>query len=232
MNLYRSSMFATPIHVIDFEGSRQSGVVEYGVVTLQGVMVDATHTGLCRARGTITDRDRMQHRIAEEDLVGRAPFDTLWPLFSELRETGVLCAHNVAVEEGLLRQVWPYPRSTPDLLGLGSAEPSWGPWLDTLYIYRSVYPGLESHRLQDLIVLFGLEGELQTRAKLYCPSGRRRYHSALYDALASALLLTRLYDEPELKRMTLHWLMIQSQSSAAAREAAGQQEFFSLILYE
>lgn len=219
-------MFTTPIHVIDFEGSRQSGIVEYGVVTLHGAMVDATYTGFCRPRGTITDRDRMQHRIAERDLVGRERFDELWPLFSELRETGVLCAHNMVVEDGLLRQVWPYPRTSPDFFGLGGPELNWGPWLDTLYIYRRIYPQLESHRLEDLVELFGLEKELRARAKLYCPQGRRRYHSALYDALASALLLSRLYDEAELKRMTLHWLLIQSQSSDSGRESVGQQEFF------
>lgn len=219
-------MFTTPIHVIDFEGSRQSGIVEYGVVTLHGAMVDATYTGFCRARGTITDRDRRQHRIAEEDLAGREPFNENWSLFSELRATGVLCAHNIMVEDGLLRQVWPYPRKSPDFFGLGGSEPTWGPWLDTLFIYRRVYPQLESHRLEDLIKLFDLEKELKTRAKLYCPQGRRRYHSALYDALASALLLSRLYDEPDLKRMTLHWLLIQSQSSEGARESVGQQEFF------
>ena len=219
-------MFTTPIHVIDFEGSRQSGIVEYGVVTLHGAMIDATHTGFCEPHGTVSDRDRMQHRISEEDLEGRVPFAQNWELFSELRETGVLCAHSITVEDGLLRQVWPYPRTSPDFFGLRGAEPTWGPWLDTLYIYRRVYPELESHRLEDLIRLFGLEKELKARAKLYCPQGRRRYHSALYDALASALLLSRLYEEEELKRMTLHWLLIQSQPSESGRESVGQQEFF------
>ncbi|ADE53276.1 3'-5' exonuclease [Coraliomargarita akajimensis] len=220
-------MFTTPIHVIDFEGSRQSGIVEYGVVTLHGAMVEATYTGLCLPRGTISDRDRMQHRIAESDLQEEQPFEVQWPLFSMLRETGVLCAHNVQVEEGFLRSVWPYPKASPDFLEIdGAPQLSWGPWLDTLYLYRRIYPNLESHRLEDLVQLFGLSAELKGRAKLYCPPGRRRYHSALYDALASALLLSRLYDEPELKRMTLHWLLIHSQPSEAAREAVGQQEFY------
>ncbi|MGB0413455.1 MAG: exonuclease domain-containing protein [Coraliomargarita sp.] len=219
-------MFTTPIHVIDFEGSRQSGIVEYGVVTLHGAMIDATYTGLCKPTGTITDRDRAQHHLDEGDLKGQGSFEEQWPLFSELRETGVLCAHNVSVEDGFLRQVWPYPKTSPDFFGISGPEPSWGPWLDTLYIYRRVYPQLESHKLEDLVELFGLRKELKARAKLYCPEGRRRYHSALYDALASALLLSRLYDEPELKRMTMHWLLIQSQASEAARESVGQQEFY------
>ncbi|TVP79568.1 MAG: hypothetical protein EA353_05895 [Puniceicoccaceae bacterium] len=50
-------------------------------------------------------------------------------------------------------------------------------------------------------------------------------HCALYDALASALLLRRLGEEPELKGGTLRWLFLQSAASDAARERMGQQEF-------
>ena len=174
-------------------------------------MVDATHTGLCRARGTITDRDRMQHRIAEEDLVGRAPFDTLWPLFSELRDPGAVCAQ--CCSGGRAAGRFGPPRSTPDWLGLQCGA-ELGPWLDTLYIIAaSTRLGESSPAGFDRLV--GAGGELQTRAKLYRPGGRRRYHSALYDALASALLLTRsmmsrsqahdpaLADDPEPVRQRL-----------------------------
>ena len=63
-------MFETPIHVIDFEGSRQSGVVEYGYVTLeQGVVVDS-QTRVCAPVGTISDLDRVQHGISESRAAG------------------------------------------------------------------------------------------------------------------------------------------------------------------
>ena len=38
-------MFETPIHVIDFEGSLQSGVVEYGYVTLGMVKLSIRRRG-------------------------------------------------------------------------------------------------------------------------------------------------------------------------------------------
>ena len=59
---------------------------------------------------------------------------------------------------------------------------------------------------------------------MICPVDRRRYHCALYDALASALLLRRLAEEPTLKNASMRWLFLQSAASVAARDAMGQQE--------
>ena len=55
-------MILDPIHVIDFEGSRQSGVVEYGVVTtmVQGEIVDSLDAGM--RDGDDLDRDRRAAR--------------------------------------------------------------------------------------------------------------------------------------------------------------------------
>ncbi len=219
-------MFPTPIHVIDFEGSRQSGIVEYGVVTLRGSVIEGTHTRLCAPSGTISDRDRMQHGISEESAAAEPPFEMEWSRFAGFRESGPLCAHNAAVEDGLLRHTWAYPRNSPDFSEDNRQTASWGPWLDTLYLYRRIYPQLDSHKLEDLIRLFHLEGELAAQAKLYCPEKRSRYHCALFDALASALLLRRLYDEPELQDMSLRWLFVNSAASEATRGSMGQQDLF------
>jgi DNA polymerase-3 subunit epsilon len=219
-------MISTPIHVIDFEGSRQSGIVEYGVVTLIGSEIAATYTRLCAAVGTISDRDRRQHGISEEAVATQPLFETEWEFFANLRSTGPLCAHNAAVEDGLLRTVWAYPRSSPDFSDSGQAIASWGPWLDTLYLYRRIYPQLERHKLGDLIGLFQLQSSLDEQAALYCPEKRQHYHCALYDTLASALLLRRLYEEPEFKAMSLRWLFLQSASTDAGRDSMGQQDLF------
>lgn len=217
-------MFEIPIHVIDFEGSRQSGVVEYGYVTLQhGALVDA-QTRICAPVGTITDMDRGQHGISETRAAGEALFEAEWPLFAGLREAGPFCAHNAAVEDGFLRAVWSCPRTSPNFSEPGETLASWGPWLDTLYIYRRIYPQLESHKLQELVGIFALQSELDAQAAILCPAERRHYHCALYDAIASALLLRRLADEPTLKDASLRWLFLQSTASDAARHSMGQQE--------
>lgn len=219
-------MFETPIHVIDFEGSRQSGVVEYGYVTLQhGDIVDA-HTRICAPFGTISDLDRGQHGISEDRAAREALFEAEWSRFAAMREQGPFCAHNAAVEDAFLRNTWSTPRTSPNFAEPGQSTATWGPWLDTLHIYRQVYPQLENHKLRALVELFNLQSDLDSRAGVLCPEQRRHYHCALYDALASALLLRRLSEEPELKDASLRWLFLQSAASDAARENMGQQELF------
>ena len=217
-------MFDTPIHVIDFEGSRQSGVVEYGYVTLENGEIVDSQTRICSPVGTITDLDRGQHGISEGRASKHALFELEWSLFARLRQSGAFCAHNASVEDGFLRAVWPCPRTSPNFAEPGQVTATWAPWLDTLHIYRQVYPQLENHKLQALIEIFDLQAALDAQAVTICPAERCHYHCALYDALASALLLRRLADEPTLKDASMRWLFLQSAASVAARDAMGQQE--------
>ena len=225
-NVPMSNLSKIPIHVIDFEGSRQSGIVEYGVVTLLGDKMTAAQTRICAPIGTISDQDRLQHGISEDIAGQEARFDTDWSYFAGLRETGPLCAHSATVEDGLLRSVWSYPRRSPNFAREGEFVATWGPWVDTLQIYRSVYPKLSSYKLSDLIAAFELQTGLDELAELYCPEKRRRFHCALYDAFASALLLKRLCAEPELAPVSLHWLFLQSASTSMARNSVGQLDLF------
>ena len=57
---------ATPIHFIDFEGSAASGILEFGVVTLQGGGIAATHTRLCRATGPVAADDTKVHGLSAD----------------------------------------------------------------------------------------------------------------------------------------------------------------------
>ena len=83
-------MFEFPIHVIDFEGSRHSGVIEYGCVTLEKGELVKTCSRICAPVGTINKLDRIHHGIAQGYAVQKAPFTDEWSLFSGLRETGLL----------------------------------------------------------------------------------------------------------------------------------------------
>lgn len=222
-------MFDTPkmpIHIIDFEGSRQSGIVEYGVVTLLDTRITAAQTRLCAPVGTISDQDRMQHGITEAAAGQEALFEVDWPYFADLRQTGPFCAHSASVEDGLLRSVWPCPRKSPDFSRDREYAADWGPWLDTLQLYRNLYPQLASFRLNDLVADFGLQTDLNELAVNYCPAKRRRFHCALYDALASTLLLNRLYTEPDIGAVSLHWLFLNSASTGSARDSRGQLNLF------
>lgn len=214
-----------PIHVLDFEGNRDCGIVEYGVATLEGGVVTAAHTRICRARSEIRVEDVRIHGITFKDTQAREPFEDERALFFSLRKAGLLAAHSAGVERGLLKAVWPFPSYSPDFIRPGSEVADWGPWVDTCVLYQNLYPDLPEHKLGSLVEAFGLGDELAELAETHCPGGRRKAHCALYDALAAALLLLRLDREPAFAQMTLPWLL-QHASPRAVADASAQEELF------
>jgi hypothetical protein len=60
----------------------------------------------------------------------------------------------------------------------------------------------------------------------YCPPGRRRYHAALYDALAGALLLRTLAKDPQVAQLTTMQLLALSTLDGTRRDALQQRELF------
>ena len=217
---------AQPIFFVDFEGSRTSGVLEYGVATLfEGRIVEA-HTRLCRAVGRVRPEDAAVHGLREEALAAHAPFADDWEFFASLRERGPLAAHYAGVENALLKSVWPYPRNSPDFARPGERVIEWGPWIDSARLYAQLYPRLDSGRLESLVAAGGLQAELDALAVTYCPPDRRRYHAALYDALAGALLLGSLARDPQLARLTTMQLLALSTLDGEKRDALQQRELF------
>ncbi|GAB1490096.1 hypothetical protein MASR2M8_25530 [Opitutaceae bacterium] len=217
---------APPIHFIDFEGSLASGILEYGVVTLQsGVIIDA-RTRLCRATGAVRSEDVAVHGLEARDVAGEQPFAADFDFFAGLRETGPLAAHFANAENTLIKSVWPYPRTSPDFARDGGAVTDWGPWIDTGRLYPQFYPTLNSARLEDLVAVFGVQAALDQVAAQWCPPERCRYHAALYDALAGALLLARLVTEPAIKGRPLAWLLANSTFDPEKRDAINQGNLF------
>jgi DNA polymerase-3 subunit epsilon len=217
---------ATPIHFIDFEGGRACGILEYGAVTLQGGIVAAVQTRLCRPSGRIPPEDSEVHLLRESDLEGTAPFADEWEFFAGLRETGPLAAHFSGVENSLLKSVWPYPRTAPDFAQPGRTAGEWGPWLDTGRLYPQFFPALDSAKLERLIATSGLQAELDALARRHCPAARRHFHAALYDALAGALLLLSFLRRPEFAPATIPWLLQMSTLDADKRGAMQQGGLF------
>ncbi|MFO7724501.1 MAG: hypothetical protein R6V45_03045 [Oceanipulchritudo sp.] len=198
----------TPVYMMDFEGSPSSGVVEYGVVELQGGRITDTRTDLCRPTGPIPDRDRAVHGIGIGTAAAKARFSERYGLFVSLRRAGIFAAHNRHAENRFLKDTWAVPPAVPDWRGDQTRAQEWGPWIDSLSLYRRLYQGLETYGLGELVHAFGLQETLLDLARKHCPRERCRPHCALFDALASSLLLLRLEEEPELRgRMTRGWLL-------------------------
>lgn len=215
-----------PIFFVDFEGSAVSGVLEYGVVTLlRGEIVEVA-TRLCGPIGRVRPEDVAVHGLEPERLRALRPFADEWEFFASTRERGPLAAHYAGVENGLLKSVWPYPRASPDFVRSGERIIEWGPWLDTARIYGQLYPHLPSGQLEALIGAGGLQGELDQAARRLCPTDRCQYHSALYDALAGALLLVALARDPQVAELSLLQLLTLSTLDPRKRDALQQRELF------
>jgi len=220
------SWIEQPIFFVDFEGSRASGVLEYGVVELCDGRVVAKHTQLCAATGRVRPEDAAVHGLREADVAVHAPFAEHWDFFADLRERGPLAAHYAGVENALLKSVWPYPRSSPNFARPGERVIDWGPWIDTARLYLQLYPRLESGGLESLVAAGGLQAELDALAAVHCPPERRRYHAALYDALAGALLLCALGRDARLAQLTVMQVVALSTLDPVKRDALQQGNLF------
>jgi DNA polymerase-3 subunit epsilon len=113
--------------------------------------------------------------LRDEIAVAPAPQE-IWPQIMPRLTEFPLCAHNVATEKKFARLMAPMH--------------SFGPWIDTLRIARKVWPGCASYALGELMVLF----DLKPKVDVLCPA--KEAHDALYDAVASAMLLEHLLEQP------------------------------------
>jgi DNA polymerase-3 subunit epsilon len=181
-----------PIHVIDFEGNTSSGILEYGIVTLDGYAITHTCTQTCAPTGEISAREIGVHGLEPNGLVGLLPFEQHFERFSSLRQQGVFAAHNASFEHQALQHTWPANTLSSTWYPEDGLTSDWGPWLDTCALCQHYYPGCERYNLGWLIDKRGLRGLLNTLAQRHCPPSRRKPHCALYDALAAALLLLEL----------------------------------------
>ena len=216
----------TPIHVIDFEGGPQCGIVEYGVVTLRGYSIESVATRLCRPNAAIPRNEQAVHGIETSIANQEKPFPDEWNRFAGLRESGPLSAHFASAENSMLKSVFPYPRRSPGWVEEGRSVATWGPWLDTGVLYRELGDNRSSLKLGDLILRYELQADLDELAKVHCPEGRQSYHCALYDALASALLLCFYCREFCDERMLLGQLIARSQGNPIKRQKVEQRELF------
>jgi DNA polymerase-3 subunit epsilon len=215
-----------PIFFIDFEGSVASGILEYGVVEVRGGQVSARHARMCRATGRVRPEDEAVHGLNEAALAKLAPFEDDWELFAGLRERGPLAAHFAGAENSLLKSVWPYPRNSIDFARPGERCIDWGPWIDTARLYQQFYPHLSTGRLEGIVAECSLQLELDVLAIESCSGSRRRYHAALYDALAGGLLLASLARDPRLARLTTMQLLAFSTLDGEKRDALQQGELW------
>ena len=120
---------------------------------------------------------RQVHGISDEDIQDAPTMLSIWPEFRNRLRDRPIIAHGSGTEKRFLR-AFPFHE--------------FGPWIDTLSLYRRAAPNLESHALSSLSAAFGIESDcFQLKPNF-------TYHDALSDALATLLLLRHYIAERDL----------------------------------
>jgi DNA polymerase-3 subunit epsilon len=134
----------------------------------------------------ITWAARKVHGIQDAHLVEAPSLLALWPQLKQRLAGAAVVAHGKGTEKRFLRT---FP-------GHG-----FGPWVDTLLLARAAWPDLPDHSLSALCEARGLSAQVARMLP------GRRWHDALYDALASLVLLDDLVAAFELAERPLEWLL-------------------------
>ena len=213
-----------PIFTVDFEGSKEVGVVEYGIVEISRGKISATHTAMSAPKHRRNKEARTVldiSGISESQLENLGDFDSNISIFKDMRRRGLFAAHNAAFEDSILRSYLPSPGEVPHFIEPGKRVYTWGLWLDSMCFVKNLYPSLESVKLSDAINALGIKGKLDALAEIHCPRNRRKWHCALYDALASAAIFTEVCAQPGFEDMTLEWLSRYSGNSGLEQKELG-----------
>ncbi len=99
-----------------------------------------------------------------------------------------IVAHNAHIEKNLLKRYLPYPKFEK----ARGRYVHWGPWLDTLSAYRTLYPSIKDYTLEHLTSTFIDPGQLDELVGSLCQEEKRKPHFALYDAICTLMLVKRI----------------------------------------
>jgi DNA polymerase-3 subunit epsilon len=125
---------------------------------------------------------RKIHGITYEDLAEAPTLLSLWPELKKRLEGSVVVAHGKGTEKRFLRT---FP-------GHG-----FGPWIDTLTLVRSGWPGLTDHSLGFVC------DQLALTSKVCALVPEKTWHDALFDAAASLMVLAHIIEVLDCAKLPL-----------------------------
>ena len=97
-----------------------------------------------------------------------------------------IAAHNSFVEKNFLKKYFPYH------LNQKTKRVREYIWLDSLNIYRSLYPNLKNYDLKFLVNTFIDSNILKAETENRCKNNEDKFHHPLFDAICVYLLIERL----------------------------------------
>lgn len=160
---------------------------QIGLVTLKEGQVDASSMfeSLLKVDSSrpFNSHAPGRHALIRNELSHAPAPSEIWKKIKERVLDKPLCAHNVGTEKKFLQRMAPLH--------------SFGPWIDTLRLARKAWPTLSSYALDDLTRSLNLKSKIDSIIQ------DREAHDALYDSVASAVLLEHLLEQPGWNQLTL-----------------------------
>ena len=205
-----------PIFSLDDAGSKTLGVAPNGRAEIYGGAIISAHTRICAPLAKIPPRDAKFFGINNAIAQSQPPFSDSMEFFCAARRRGIFCSHNAPVEDALLRATLPTPGIVSNPI-LGAPSASWDPRIDSCALFKKIFPTLGSAKLSDAVKSLNLEERLCDEAAKFCPERRRKWHCALYDALAAALILIKICELDGFEDVDLPWLLKYSNSDSGAQ---------------
>lgn len=129
----------------------------------------------------VTEDEKITYSQEE---TGEKAIDILQNL--RLNRFSYIVAHNSHVEKNLIKKHFPYQ------LDKETKKVIKNKWLDTLEIYRKLYPNLEKYDLKSLIKTFVCDTNLEREVKDKCTFQKKQFHNSLFDAICVYLLTRRI----------------------------------------
>jgi DNA polymerase-3 subunit epsilon len=172
----------TTFAAIDFEsaGFEKGGTdvpVQIGIAIMTPdlqIRREDFYTSYLASDQKVTWAAKKVHGISDEDLVGAPQLLHLWPEINRRLSDRCVLAHGSGTEKRFLRAFAMHGFKT---------------WADTLTIAHAAYPEIGDHSLSALCDRLGLSPEVEQ----LCPD--RQWHDALYDAIASLVLLKKILQD-------------------------------------
>lgn len=95
-------------------------------------------------------------------------------------------AHNATIEKNLIKKYIPYK------INKLNGKINSFKWVDSLDVYRKLYPQLEKYDLKSLVKIFIDRIKLKELSESLCKKKRNSYHFPLFDCICVYLLIQRL----------------------------------------
>ncbi len=153
--------------------------IQVGIAVLRDGVIDPGEffTSYLHTDRPVAWAARKVHGISDDDLAGAPTLLDLWPELRARLTDRWIVSHGAGTEKRFLRA---FPMH------------GFGPFVDTLTLFRAAAPDAASHALGDLAHTFGVEADCFTLLPDF------RWHDALCDAVASLVLLRRYIESTHL----------------------------------